>query len=190
MVHLSFPCHLIFNERNCATADVESSSYPVDSCLKLRNVEEGDNGTENLKLFNESVEEKEEIRKLTDIDINSLPDEVDDSHADQTDIKRHESGDLEDKTPLSDDGCGGKAEGTEESDQQPDYNMIDHSQPLGNGGTGEEIVNKNLTLKREVTTTLRTSPRLIQRSWRTSRVNQKYTGTTNAVLLDSPHRCV
>ncbi|EFH44731.1 PHD finger family protein [Arabidopsis lyrata subsp. lyrata] len=166
------------------------SSSNVDSCLKLRNVEEGDNGTENLKLFNESVEEKEEIRKLTDIDINSLPDEVDDSHADQTDIKRHESGDLEDKTPLSDDGCGGKAEGTEESDQQPDYNMIDHSQPLGNGGTGEEIVNKNLTLKREVTTTLRTSPRLIQRSWRTSRVNQKYTGTTNAVLLDSPHRCV
>ncbi|KAG7543533.1 Zinc finger FYVE/PHD-type [Arabidopsis thaliana x Arabidopsis arenosa] len=178
------------HERNCATADVESSSYPVDSCLKLTNVEEGDNETENLKLFNRSGEEKEEIRKLTDIDINSLPDEVDDSHADQTDIERHESGDLEDKKPLSDDGCGGKAEGTEESNQQPDCTIVDHSQPLGNGCTGEEIVNKNLTLKREVTTTLRASPRLIQRSWRTSRVNQKYTGTTNGVLLDSPHRCV
>ncbi|ANM70515.1 RING/FYVE/PHD zinc finger superfamily protein [Arabidopsis thaliana] len=179
------------HERNCATAGVESPSNPVDSCLKLTYVEEGDNDREsNLKLLDGSVEEKEDTKKLTDIDINSLPDEVDDSHADQSDTKEQEIDDKEDKTPLSDDGCEGKAEGTKESNQQPDSNKVDNSQPLGNGGTGEELGNRTLALKREVTPTLRASPRLIQRSWRTSRVNQKFTGTTNAVLLDSPHRCV
>lgn len=186
------------HERNCATADVEPPSYPVDSCLKSMNLETGDNDTESsLKLLNGSLEEKKEIGKLTDKDADSLPDVVDnkresnsevadDSHADQTDTKRRESSDLEDKTPLSDDGNGGKAE---ESDQQPVCYIIDHPEPLGNGGTEKEIDNKALARKKEVTSRLRASSRLVQRSWRTSRVDQKYTGS-NAVLLDSPHRYV
>ncbi|KAL1198007.1 Increased DNA methylation 1 [Cardamine amara subsp. amara] len=150
------------DERNRAT-DVESSSM---------NVEEGDNDTEsNLKLPNKDLEKKEEIGNLTVKDVDSLPDEVDDSQADQTDTKRKDTGDLEDKTLLSDDDAGGKAEDTEESDEQSDCIIIDNPQPLSNGGTGKAIDNKNLALKREVTSTLRVSPRLMQRSWRTSRVN-------------------
>ncbi|XP_024007124.1 uncharacterized protein LOC18012680 isoform X1 [Eutrema salsugineum] len=172
-------------ELNCATADAESPSYPVDSCLKSMSVEEGDNkDTEsNLQLLNGSLEEKE------DTDVGSFPNVADnqrdpnsgvadDSHSDQTDTKRQESDSLEDKTPLSNDSRGVRAEVTQESDQQPDCYIIEE----------KKIDDNTLSVKKEVPSRLRASSRLIQRSWRTSsRVKQKY---TNAVLLDSPQRYV
>ncbi|VVB01558.1 unnamed protein product [Arabis nemorensis] len=163
--------------RNCATADVKSPSYPVDSCLKLMNVEEREKDTEsNLKLLNGYLEEKEEIGKLTDKEVDSLPDVVDNqresntgmadgSRADKGDSKRQESDDLEDKTPLSDDSGAVKAE---ESDDQPDCYIVEHS---GNGGTEKEINKKSLARKKGVASRIRVSRRLIQRSWGTTGVN-------------------
>lgn len=165
------------HERNCAAADVKSPSYPVDSCLKLMNVEKREKDMEsNLKLLNGYLEEKEEIGKLTDKEVDSLPDVVDnqreynigvadDSHADKADSKRQESDDLEDKTPLSDDGGAVKAE---ESDEQPDCYIIEHS---SNGGAEKEIDKKGLGRKKGVASRIRVSRRLIQRSWGTTGVN-------------------
>lgn len=186
------------HEQICAAAAVEPTSDPVDSCLKSMNVvEEGDNDADsNLKLLNRSLEEKEEIiGKLTDRDVDSLPDVsdnqresnsgvADDSHApaDQTDTKGPESGDLEDKTRSK-----LKAEDTKELDDQSDCCIVEESQPLGNnGGTEKKIHKKALVLNTGVASRLRVSPR----SWRPSRVSKRYTGT-DAVLLDSSHRrCV
>ncbi|CAH2079556.1 unnamed protein product [Thlaspi arvense] len=175
-------------------------SVPVDVeetklCVKSMDVDEADNNVaeSNPKLLNVSLEEKDEIGKLTDKD-ESLPDVVDnqresnlgvadDSHADQTGTKRQESGDLEDKTPS-----GVNAEVAEESD---DCYIIEQPQRLGNGGTEKKIDNKTLALKKQVPSKLRASPRLNQRSWRTStRVKQKYTGRTNGVLLNSSQQYV
>lgn len=190
-------------EKNCAAADVEPTSDPVESCLKSMNVVEGgDNDADsNLKLLNGSFDEKEEIiGKLTDRDVDSLPEVsdnqresnsgvADDSHApaDQTDTKGPESGDLEVKTRLSDDSSKLKAEDTKELDDQSDCCIIEQSQPLGNnGGTEKKIRKKALVLNTGVASRLRVSPR----SWRPSRVSKRYTGT-DAVLLHSSHRrCV
>ncbi|CAA7041806.1 unnamed protein product [Microthlaspi erraticum] len=193
------------HEQKCAAADVEPTSDPVDSCLKSMNVvEEGDNDADsNLKLLNGSFEEKEErIGKLTDKDVDSLPETsdnqresnsgvADDSHtpADQTDTKGPESGELEDKTRLSDDSSKVKAdEDSKELDDQSDCCIVEQSQPLGgnSGGTEKTIRKKALVLNTGVASRLRVSPR----SWRPSRVSKRYTGT-DAVLLDSSHRrCV
>ncbi|CAN7058548.1 unnamed protein product [Brassica rapa subsp. trilocularis] len=181
------------DELDCGTADAESPSYQVDSCLKSMDVVKGVNDTDlNLK----SLEEKEEIGtgKLTDKEVD-LPHVVvvdnqresnlgvnDVTHEDQTDRKRQQSGDLK--------SSGVKAEGTEEPDEESDCFIIENSQPLGNGGTEKKIGSKALSLKKGVASRLRVSPRLIQGSWGTSRVNKRYTGT-NAVLIGSSHgRCV
>ncbi|KAL0669523.1 hypothetical protein Bca4012_032227 [Brassica carinata] len=181
------------DELDCGTADAESPSYQVDSCMKSMDVVKGVNDTDlNLK----SLEEKEETGtgKLTDEEVDLLPVVVvdnqresnsgvnDDSHEDQTDRKRQQSGDLK--------SSGAKAEGTEEPDEESDCYIIENSQPLGNGGTEKKSGNKALSLKKGVASRLRVSPRLIQGSWGTSRVNKRYTGT-NAVLIGSSHgRCV
>ncbi|KAJ0234447.1 Acyl-CoA N-acyltransferase with RING/FYVE/PHD-type zinc finger protein [Hirschfeldia incana] len=180
--------------QNCASADVESHCYQVDSGLKSMDV---DNDKEsNLKLLTGSLEEKEEIGigKLTDKAVDFLPVAVvdsqresnsgvnDDSHEDQTGTKRLQSGDLK--------SSGVNAEGTEEPDEVSDCYIIENSQPLGNGGSEKKIGNKALSLKKGVTSRLRVSPRLIQGAWGTSRVNKRYTGTS-ALLIGSSHgRCV
>ena len=181
------------DELDCGTADAESPSYQVDSCLKSMDVVKGVNDTD---LILKSLEEKEEIGtgKLTDKEVD-LPHVVvvhnqresnlgvnDVTHEDQTDRKRQQSGDLK--------SSGVKAEGTEEPDEESDCFIIENSQPLGNGGTEKKIGSKALSLKKGVASRLRVSPRLIQGSWGTSRVNKRYTGT-NAVLIGSSHgRCV
>ncbi|KAL0742189.1 hypothetical protein Bca4012_083702 [Brassica carinata] len=178
--------------QNCASADAESPSSQVDSCLKSMDI---DNDTEsNLKLLSGSLEEKEEIgiEKLTDKEVDFLPvvlvdsqresnSEVnDDSHDDKTDTKRQQSGYLK----------SFKAEGTDEPDEKSDCYILKNSQPDENGGTEKKIGNKALSLKKGVASRLRVSPRLIQGSWATSRVNKRYT-STSALLIGSSHgRCV
>lgn len=150
-------------DQNCASAaDVESPSSQVDSCLKSMDV---DNDTEsNLKLLSGSLEEKEEIGigKLTDKEVDFLPVVVvdnqresnsevnDDSHEDQTDTKKQQSGDLK----------SFKAEGTEEPDEESDCYILENSQPLGNGDTEKKIGNIALSLKKGEASRLRVSPRL------------------------------
>ncbi|XP_018483208.2 uncharacterized protein LOC108854198 [Raphanus sativus] len=180
---MSLPVHTEESKpEDCASADVESHCYQVDSGLKSM-----DNDTEsNLKLLSGSLEEKEEIgigKIAADKEVDFLPVVVvdnqresnsgvnDDSHEDQTDTKRQQNGDLK--------SSGVEAKGTEEPDEDSDCYILENSQPLGNGGTEKKIGNK-------VASRLRVSPRLIQGSWGTSRVNKRYTGTS-ALLIGSSH---
>ncbi|CAH8298141.1 unnamed protein product [Eruca vesicaria subsp. sativa] len=185
------------DEQNCETADAESPSYQVDSCLKSIDVEKEVNDTDlSLKLLSGSLEEKGEIGmgKLANKDVDflhvvavnnqrefysGLGVNDDDSHADKPDTERQGSGDLK--------SSGGTEE---EADEESDCYIIENSQPFGNGGAEKKIGNKALALKKGVASRLRVLPRLIQGSWGTSRVNKRYTGTS-AVMIGSSHgRCV